>query len=243
MNPRNTLVLALVVAAVGAFVWFYEIEGAGKRSEAESASKRLFAGVEADAIDGIELESEDAQNVRLERAADEGWQLVAPLAFPADRFAADGIASTLAELEADASFDTPEPLANYGLEGEPRVRFGVGEERSGGRHKRSLLADAIEAVIGAVYLDGGMEAAERVVRPLLERAGGEHAAAADSKTELQELARQANWVQFERSDVGRSNWVERQIAFDADPSGRIIAIASMETVVRDRNRLRRAICQ
>jgi hypothetical protein len=129
LNPRNTAILALVVAALGAFVWFYEIEGAEKRSEAESASKRLFAGVEADAIEWIELESEDAQNVRLERAADEGWQLVAPLAFPADRFAADGIASTLAELEADATFDTPEPLGNYGLDAEPRVRFGVGEER------------------------------------------------------------------------------------------------------------------
>jgi hypothetical protein len=129
VNPRNTLLLALAVAALGAFVWFYEIEGAEKRSEAESASKRLFAGVEADAIDWIELESEDGEMVRLERKDDEGWQLVAPLAFPADRFAADGIASTLSEMEADATFDTPEPLENYGLGVPPRVRFGVGDER------------------------------------------------------------------------------------------------------------------
>jgi hypothetical protein len=128
VNPRNTLILALVVAALGAFVWFYEIEGAEKRSEEETAKKRIFAGLQSDAIDWIELRTDDGQNARLERV-EAGWRLVAPLAFPADRFAADGIASGLAELEADLTFDTPEPLANYGLAGDPSVRFG-GKEKS-----------------------------------------------------------------------------------------------------------------
>lgn len=127
MNPRNTLLLALVVAALGAFVWFYEIQGAEQRSEEESASKRIFAGLSADAIEWIELRTDDGQNARLERAP-AGWKLVAPLAFPADRFAADGVASTLAELEAEATFETPEPLENYGLGGEPGLRFGGGEK-------------------------------------------------------------------------------------------------------------------
>jgi hypothetical protein len=125
MKPRNTLILALVVAALGAFVWFYEIQGAEKRSEEESASKRIFHDLKADAIEWIELRTDDGQNARLERA-EAGWKLIAPLAFPADRFAADGVASTLAELTAEASFDTPEPLENYGLAGEPSVRFGGG---------------------------------------------------------------------------------------------------------------------
>jgi hypothetical protein len=125
MNPRNTLLLALVVAALGAFVWFYEIEGATQRSEEEAASKRVFTGVTADQIGWIELRTEDGTNARLERDP-EGWKLVAPLAFRADRFAADGVASTLAELQAEATFDSPEPLANYGLEGEPAARFGAG---------------------------------------------------------------------------------------------------------------------
>ena len=43
------------------------------------------------------------------------------------------------------------------------LRVGVGEERSGGRNKDSLLADAFEAVIAAVYLDSGLEAARRLV--------------------------------------------------------------------------------
>jgi len=127
MNPRNTALLALVVAAVAAFVWFYEIEGGAERAKQKEAGKRLFPGVSAEQIQSIELRTEDGANARLERAGDEGWKLVAPLATPADRFAADGLASTLAELAPEATFDTPEPLANYGLTGDPVVRFHAGE--------------------------------------------------------------------------------------------------------------------
>lgn len=44
------------------------------------------------------------------------------------------------------------------------LRLGRGEERSGGRLKAALLADALEAVIAALYLDGGLEVAERFIR-------------------------------------------------------------------------------
>ena len=47
------------------------------------------------------------------------------------------------------------------------LRLGRGEDQSGGRTKESILADATEAVIGAVYLDGGLPAAERLVLSLL----------------------------------------------------------------------------
>ncbi len=46
--------------------------------------------------------------------------------------------------------------------------LGVGEERSGGREKESLLADAVEAMIGAVYLSSGPESAAEFVRKLIE---------------------------------------------------------------------------
>jgi ribonuclease-3 len=50
------------------------------------------------------------------------------------------------------------------------VRLSPGEEQSGGRKRQSILADAYEAVLGAVYLDGGMEAARRFVQAgLLKR--------------------------------------------------------------------------
>ncbi len=47
------------------------------------------------------------------------------------------------------------------------VRLSVGEERTGGRTKPSILADVTEAVFAAVYLDGGLEAARRAIRASL----------------------------------------------------------------------------
>ena len=46
------------------------------------------------------------------------------------------------------------------------LRLGRAEERSGGREKRTLLADTVEAIIAAVYLDGGLDAARAVIKRL-----------------------------------------------------------------------------
>ena len=75
------------------------------------------------------------------------------------------------------------------------LRLGVGEARSGGRHKRSLLADAFEALLGAVFLDGGFPAASRVAVPLLEEvfADPPRRAEGDAKTALQELTQAKGW--------------------------------------------------
>ncbi|MBQ3224002.1 MAG: ribonuclease III [Clostridia bacterium] len=69
------------------------------------------------------------------------------------------------------------------------IRLSVGEERTGGRRKPSLLADAMEAVIAAVYLDGGWQAAfDLVERTIDVRASLElDYFAMDAKTRLQEL--------------------------------------------------------
>jgi ribonuclease-3 len=70
------------------------------------------------------------------------------------------------------------------------VRFGRGEEKSGGRRKHALLADVFEAVTGAIFLDGGLEAAtafvELALGEQLRNADPIAAAAADPKTTLQE---------------------------------------------------------
>lgn len=70
------------------------------------------------------------------------------------------------------------------------VRFGRGEEKSGGRRKHALLADVFEAVTGAIFLDGGLDAArefvERALGEALRAADPVAAAAADPKTMLQE---------------------------------------------------------
>ncbi|WP_415162240.1 ribonuclease III [Ottowia sp.] len=69
------------------------------------------------------------------------------------------------------------------------LRLGEGELRSGGQRRPSILADALEAVIGAVYLDGGFGAADALVRRLFDRveiSPALSAAAKDAKTALQE---------------------------------------------------------
>mgnify|MGYP001440416391 CR=1 FL=1 len=49
------------------------------------------------------------------------------------------------------------------------LRLGVGEERSGGRERESVLADACEAVIGAVYLVAGIDRCREVLGPTIQR--------------------------------------------------------------------------
>ena len=69
------------------------------------------------------------------------------------------------------------------------LRLGRSEARSGGRRKEALLADAMEAVIAAVYRDAGFEAARGVVARLwAERIGRVEADARDAKTALKEWA-------------------------------------------------------
>jgi ribonuclease-3 len=73
----------------------------------------------------------------------------------------------------------------------PTLRLGKGEDASGGREKPSILADATEAVIGAVYLDGGWDAAAELILGLLGDRISDAAAGPgghDYKTRLQELA-------------------------------------------------------
>ena len=73
------------------------------------------------------------------------------------------------------------------------LRLGGSEQHSGGRDKDSILEDVVEAIIGAVYLDGGMESARRVVHQVIAarfnqmQAGQERV---DPKTRLQELLQQ-----------------------------------------------------
>ena len=69
------------------------------------------------------------------------------------------------------------------------IRLGEGEVRSGGSRRPSILGDALEAIIGAVYLDGGFAAAQSLVHRLfhaVEINPQMQASAKDAKTELQE---------------------------------------------------------
>ena len=76
-----------------------------------------------------------------------------------------------------------------GLELPDVMRLGEGEVRSGGQKRPSILADTLEAIIGAVYLDAGFVAAQALVHRLfkdVEINPGMDAIGKDAKTELQE---------------------------------------------------------
>lgn len=78
------------------------------------------------------------------------------------------------------------------------MRLSDGEARGGGAQRPSILADAVEAVIGAVFLDGGFDAARKAVRQLLGdviTATDADSWTKDAKTELQE------WLQARRIAV------------------------------------------
>ena len=78
------------------------------------------------------------------------------------------------------------------------LRLGEGEAKSGGKNRPSILADAVEAILGAVYLDAGFAAGEQLVHRLFEGVDiNPHMRAAekDPKTALQE------WLQGRRMNV------------------------------------------
>ena len=86
------------------------------------------------------------------------------------------------------------------------MRLGRGEENSGGRQRKSVLADMVEALIAALYLDAGLEEAKRFVTDkLLSRAEiSDTHRMLDCKTELQELVQQEGEVSIQYEEVSES---------------------------------------
>lgn len=73
------------------------------------------------------------------------------------------------------------------------IKLGKGEESSGGRQRPSILADAVEAIIAALYLDGGVEVAKEFVESYILSGGKARmlSQSSDYKTSLQELVQRA----------------------------------------------------
>jgi ribonuclease-3 len=86
--------------------------------------------------------------------------------------------------------------------------LGKGEEKTGGREKGAILADALEAIVAAIYLDGGLKGAREVLRRVLfERAleeRGNHLADSDRKSSLQEFLQRRGDPPAEYRVVGES---------------------------------------
>lgn len=115
------------------------------------------------------------------------------------------------------------------------LQLGRGEEKSGGRGKATLLCDGLEAVLAAVYLDGGIEAAralvlERILNPELERLNvdGEPTLVTDYKSALQELI-QANSRQHLSYTIVGEEGPEHRKSFTVEV--RLLDAGSPETAV------------
>ena len=117
------------------------------------------------------------------------------------------------------------------------LRLSEGELRGGGSQRPSILADALEAVIGAVHLDGGFEAALGVVRGLLgELIGGTEVDSwtKDPKTELQE------WLQARRIAVPAYRITSTRGQAHAQTFEVECAVAALGLAERGEGRSRRA---
>ena len=106
--------------------------------------------------------------------------------------------------------------------------LGHGEEQGGGRHRNSILADAMESVIAACFLDGGMEAALKVVQQfILVEVPVTKLHNADYKTKLQELVQQKKNQSLSYKLVGQSG-PDHDKQFDVEVSlnGNVVGFGS-----------------
>lgn len=129
MQPRTTVVLFLVAAALGAFVYLYEIEGGAGRDREEEASRRLFPEVDASAVGFLLFRTKDDRLVEAVRIG-ENWHLQQPVEFPGDDVNLNSIASTLANLTSETAIDSPAAPEVYRLGNDSRrVQFRAGDKR------------------------------------------------------------------------------------------------------------------
>ncbi len=122
--------------------------------------------------------------------------------------------------------------AALALELGSHLRLGKGEERSGGRTKRSLLADAFEALAGALFLDAGYDRAREILArhlaPLMSQASKEEPT--DPKSRLQEYV-QARFGQLPAYETVRETGPEHAKVFEVQVSlsGQVLGVGKGST--------------
>ncbi|GAB4122307.1 MAG: hypothetical protein Kow001_20370 [Acidobacteriota bacterium] len=112
---RRLIVLALVFAALGAFVYFYEIAGKEARDQAKEREESVLQ-LERDAVTALSISFEGKEKVRLEKQ-DGTWMLREPLETPADTGSVDSLLRSLTTAKRDRVFEGEGlDLKAYGLE-------------------------------------------------------------------------------------------------------------------------------
>ena len=102
--------------------------------------------------------------------------------------------------------------------------LGRGEDAGGGRTRPSILADAVESVLAAVYLDGGIDQARRLIQTLILDREQEKAVDRDYKTALQELVQRENGSVLSYRAVGEkgpdhAKTFMMEVALNGEPVG------------------------
>lgn len=110
------------------------------------------------------------------------------------------------------------------------IRLGKGEERTGGRNRDSIISDAMEAVIGSLYLDGGFEAAHAFIHKFILSDLENKILFYDAKTVLQEMVQETpqgslhyELLKEEGPDHNKCFWVEAFV------NGKVISKGSGKT--------------
>lgn len=114
------------------------------------------------------------------------------------------------------------------------IRLGKGEENTGGNDKNSLLSDALEAIIGAIYIECGFQKTTQIVRELIERTlvnAVDKGAGLDGKTALQELVALAG--------KGAPEYLVTETGPDHDKSFTAFAVVAGEAIAQGEGKSKR----
>ena len=110
------------------------------------------------------------------------------------------------------------------------LRLGKGEDAGGGRERPSILADATEAVLAAVYLDGGIAQARRLIRTLILGNEEEMSASRDYKTALQELIQRESGQKLTYHLVGEEGPDHaKRFSVEVEPNGKTVGAGEGRT--------------
>jgi hypothetical protein len=115
MRWLTTAVLAALLVGLGTFYYVYEIRQAPEREKAAAIKDRLWKELEAKDVEEIVVRKGGAEALRLKKGG-EAWSLLTPVAAPADRRAADELATSLTTLRVEREIEAnPEKPADFGL--------------------------------------------------------------------------------------------------------------------------------
>src|SRR5262249_20659424 len=114
MRWQTTLALAIILVAVGAFYYVFEIRLGPEREKAESRKGRVFTAEPADLTEVVVVRASDT--LRLKRESNE-WRVLEPVKARADQGAADGLVTTITQAKSDREIDAaPKSLGDFGLD-------------------------------------------------------------------------------------------------------------------------------